>query len=120
MIFKKYRLKEKEVKRVLWKWKPFFSYWIVLNSLINKFENNRFAIIIWAKSVNNNITRNYFRRLFHDIVKDKIKKEVVNWKYKDFVFVIKKQTKLDKNNKKTILSFMSDLNFILNKVFKKK
>jgi hypothetical protein len=36
MIQKKYRLKEKQVKKVLQKGKPFFSYGIVKNSFKNK------------------------------------------------------------------------------------
>jgi len=46
MIKKIYRLKEKEVKKVLGKTKPFFSYSIVLNSKPNREVFNRFAIVI--------------------------------------------------------------------------
>jgi len=68
VISKKNRLSEREVKKVLNKWKPFFSYWIVLNYLKNNSEINRFAIVIWWKSVNTNITRNFFRRLYYNLV----------------------------------------------------
>jgi len=37
----------------------------------------------------------------------------------DFVFVVKKQTKLDKNDKKAILDFKKDLSFLESK-FKKR
>jgi hypothetical protein len=46
MIKKIYRLKEREVKKVLKFSKPFFSYNIVLNVKQNKKKYNRFAIII--------------------------------------------------------------------------
>jgi len=46
MIKKIYRLKEREVKKVLGKTKPFFSYGIVLNAKINRENFNRFAIVI--------------------------------------------------------------------------
>ena len=55
MIKKKFRLKEKDVKRVLQKWEPFFSYNIVLNKQKNKLLYNRFSIVISAKSVKCNV-----------------------------------------------------------------
>lgn len=129
MIKKIYRLKEREVKKVLLKGKPFFSYWIVLNVLENKLSYNRFAIVIWSKSVNTNITRNFFRRLFYDfILKSSIYVPLIsngvldelkgkNWvRWIDFVFVLKKQTKLDKRDEKSIKSFINDLNFIIKKI----
>jgi hypothetical protein len=51
MIKKNFRLKEREVKKVLKYSKPFFSYGIVLNSFKNKLKYNRFAIVIGSKSV---------------------------------------------------------------------
>lgn len=127
MISKSNRLTEREVKKVLSKWKPFFSYWIVLNYQKNNSEINRFAIVIWWKSVKNNVERNYFRRRFYDIVSKYLQKDN-NWKdlvdksikdnkiWIDFVFVVKKQTKLDKNDEKVKKSFYSDIKFLLNKV----
>ncbi len=120
MIKKIYRLKEREVKKVLGKTKPFFSYGIVLNAKINREKFNRFAIVIWAKSVNTNVTRVFFRRKFYDCIAksslffDKLN----NTKNYDFVFLVKKQTKLDKNDKKAILDFRKDLSFLETK-FKK-
>ena len=119
MIKKIYRLKEREVKKVLTKAKPFFSYWIVLNVVQNKKNYNRFGIILWAKSVNNNITRNFFRRRFYDFISSSSLFSSNNEKQKnyDFVFLVKKQTKLDKKDKNAILSFEKDLSF-LEKKFK--
>jgi len=112
MISKKYRLTEREVKRVLHKWKPFFSYGIVLNSCKNKEWHNRFAIVLWWKSVNSNVERNFFRRKFYDIVSS------FNFKHEwiDFVFVVKKKTKFDKKSLESILWFEKDLMFLLGKI----
>lgn len=115
MLEKKYRLVEKKLKEVLRKWKPFFSYGIVLNSYKNKLTYNRFAIIIWSKSSINNVSRNYFRRIFYDKIKSlKRKKEENNQNY-DFVFVIKKQISLNKKDKKSISDFDKDIDFLIKK-----
>lgn len=112
MISKKYRLTEREVKRVLHKWKPFFSYRVVLNRYKNKLNYNRFAVVIWAKSVHTNVERNLFRRNFYDFVSW----SEINQKWYDFVFVVKKQTKFDKTKLESILSFEKDLKFLLSKI----
>jgi len=36
----------------------------------------------------------------------------------DYVFVVKKQTKLDRKNEETLLNFKRDINFLLNKTLK--
>lgn len=112
MIKKKFRLNERDVKRVLQKWKPFFSYNIVLNRQKNKFEYNRFAIVISAKSVKTNVERNFFRRRFYDFISSKNISQ--NWI--DFVFVVKTKFKLDKKNQANLDSFYKDLNFLMNKI----
>lgn len=106
------RLSESEVKKVLTRWKPFFSFWIVLNYCKNNFNHNRFAIVIWAKSVNTNVSRNFFRRQFYNISWENL---IFSAGY-DLVFVVKKQTKLDKNDEKSINSFIKDIKFLLNKI----
>ena len=113
MIKKIYRLREREVKKVLQKWKPFFSYNIVLNSTQNKKSYNRFAIVIGSKSVRTNVERNFFRRKFYDLVSDYAKDEV---KWRDFVFVVKKKTKLDKRIDTSISSFEKDIRFLIQKI----
>ncbi len=118
MIKKIYRLKEREVKKVLKRWKPFFSYWIVLNQIKNKLEYNRFAIVIWSKSVNTNVSRNFFRRKFYDIVSEYIS-IINNDSFCDFVFVVKKQTKLNMKNEENLYNYKKDINFLLNKTIKK-
>jgi RNase P protein component len=116
VIKKIFRLKERQVRKVLSKWKPFFSYWIVLNFLENKLPYNRFAIIIWWKSIKSSVWRNFFRRKFYNLVWEYIKKNK-NDKFFDFVFVVKKQTKLDKKNLDIIKNFEKDLNFLIKKIF---
>lgn len=121
MIKKIYRLKEKEVKKVLAYWKPFFSYWIVLNYKENKLNNNRFAIVIWKKSVKNNVERNFFRRRFYDLISEEKSIHLdglENTKWKDFVFVVKKQTKLSKKEEESYQNFKKDIFFLLNKFAK--
>lgn len=121
MISKKFRLTEEEVKKVLKFWKPFFSYWMVLNYKNNNFENNRFAIIISWKNVDSSVERNFFRRRFYDIIEDNFKlwtsdpKLIPNY---DIVFVLKKQTKLDKTKIESINWFDNDLKFLLKAIKK--
>ena len=89
VISKKLRLKEREVKKVLQRGKPFFSYGIVLNYTKNKLEHNRFAIVIWWKSVITNASRTYYRRRFYDLAAKFIDQNVSSIGY-DLVFVVKK------------------------------
>jgi len=120
MLKKIYRLKEREVKKVLGKTKPFFSYGIVLNAKQNRKTYDRFAVVIGSKSVNTNVTRTFFRRKFYDFIKNSSFYSELEEKSKnyDFVFLVKKQTKLDKKDKNAILEFEKDLSFLENK-FKK-
>ena len=113
MIKKIYRLREREVKKVLQKWKPFFSYNIVLNSLPNKKSYHRFAIVIWWKSVRTNVERNFFRRVFYDMISEYCKDDENN---SDFVFVVKKKTKLDKTDESSIKTFEKDIRFLIQKI----
>jgi ribonuclease P protein component len=115
MISKKYRLTEREVKKVLRMRKPFFSSGVVLNSVPNKEKQNRFGIVIWAKSVDSNISRNFFRRRFYDRVQ-KIISTPHNNIYKDYVFVVKKQTKLSYKNQESCNSFLRDIQFLIRKM----
>lgn len=119
MIKKIYRLSELQVKKVLSKRKPFFSYWVILNTLNNNLNHNRFAVILSWKSVKNSIERNFFRRKFYEIISKKIL-EKSNWKCSDFVFLVKKETKLDKKDFESIKSFEKDINFLLKIFFSKK
>ncbi len=112
MLQKKYRLKEREVQKVLRKWKPFFTATVVSNTLKNKLGHNRFAIVIGGKSVKNAVERNYFRRLFYDTVSPFILK----WEC-DSVFVVKTKTKLQLWEKKIHESFKNDILLCVKKLF---
>jgi len=67
VIAKKYRLKEREVKKVLQKGKPFFSYSLVFNVLSHTLPESRFAIVISSKSVPSAVVRNMYRRKFYEL-----------------------------------------------------
>ncbi len=112
MIKKIYRLSENEVKKVLKYSKPFFSYWAVANYTTNNLSYNRFSIILSAKIVKNNVSRNFFRRKVFDMVKQYIS----DTNGKDIVFVVKKQTKLDKKDFDSITAFEKDISFLLKKL----
>lgn len=115
MIKKIHRLNEWQVKKVLKYWKPFFSYGIVSNFIPNIFNYNRFAIVIGWKTVINSVSRNYFRRIFFNLVSVyifKIEKNI----WKDVVFVIKKQIKLDKKDFESIKAFEKDTSFLIKKM----
>lgn len=114
MIKKIFRLNERQVKKVLKSKKPFFAYWVVSNTIPNTFWYNRFAIILWWKSVKNSVERNYFRRFFFDLLKNYIFKIPNNWL--DIVFVVKKQNKLDKKNSQGIKDFEKDILFLLKNI----
>lgn len=115
MISKQFRLTEKQVKRVLSKSKPFFSYGLVLNKTPNRLQYSRFAIVIWTKSVNHNVTRNFFRRRYYEYVRTHVTNINTNKCY-DVVCVVKKQTKLDRNDKSSIMSFDKDIQFLFKKL----
>ncbi len=140
MIAKKYRLTEREVKKVLQKGKPFFSYGIVVNFMRNTAGYNRFAVVIGGKSVNTNVTRVCFRRRFYDTIRSswlysiplskgeglgvRVEKEeeregyvrVSNKPSYDYVFVVKKKLQLDRKKGDTVELFDKDLNFLIKKV----
>jgi len=109
MLAKKYRLKEREVKKVLHKGKPFFSYSVVFNVFPNRLGYTRFAIVIWWKSVPTNVVRNIYRRKFYDISSDHIKKNS-----KDIVCVVKSKTKLWKTQH-DIKKIESEIHYLFEK-----
>lgn len=117
MIKKQLRLKENEVKKVLQKGKPFFSYGLVLNKFINRLWHDRFAIVISWKSVVNNISRNFFRRLFYnEISKSYLLNDVFKNPSYDMVFVVKIKNKLDRKSSEILKSFLKDIRFLLSKI----
>ena len=122
MIKKIYRLKEREIKKVLRERKPFFSYGIVLNRFKNKLPYNRFAIVLGSKSVKSWVERNFFRRKFYDFISEKklMDSSLHFWEwFYDLVFVVKKQTKLEKKEQKSINEFEQNLKFLIKNKWKK-
>ena len=117
MLAKKFRLTEREVKKVLQKWKPFFSYWIVLNTSRNIIWHNRYAIVIGSKSSWWAICRNFYRRLFYSELHNHTK-DNSEWFFFDYVFVVKKQTKLSLWSEKNVAIFKKEIHFLLEKSFR--
>jgi ribonuclease P protein component len=109
MLAKKFRLHEREVKKVLHKGKPFFSYSIVFNVFPNTLWHSRFAIVIGWKSVPNAVIRNKYRRAYYDIAYKYTQKNL--W---DVVCVVKKQTKLDAAEQ-SLKKIESEINYLFEK-----
>ncbi len=109
MLAKKYRLKEREVKKVLQKGKPFFSYTIVFNVFPSRLEHSRFAIVIAKKSVPNNVVRNTYRREFYDACQ-----VYKNIPARDVVCVIKSKYKLQKSSSE-IAKIASEIHYLFEK-----
>ena len=125
MIQKTYRLKEKEVKKVLAKGKPFFSYMVVLNSIPNNYAYHRFGIVLSQKSLKNSVTRNFFRRKFYNLLRlhwfitsRKQHDTIENIQHFDFVCVVKKHIKLDKTEALTREDFEKNIYFLFSKALK--
>lgn len=89
MIAKKYRLTEREVRKVLSRRKPFFSYMFIANILENHEENHRVAILLSGKVARGSVNRNFWRRHFYDISLPLISEKPTE-KHYDIVFVPKK------------------------------
>jgi len=108
VLKKSYRLTESQVKKVLYKGKPFFSRDIVLNVLPNNLGFTRCAIVISGKSVLGSVERNYFRRLFYEYMRP-----FLYTGSHDLVFVVKSKTKLVRSEKKVSESLKKDILFLL-------
>jgi ribonuclease P protein component len=111
MIKKIYRLKEKEIKKVLKFKKPFFSYNIIANYIKNNLWYNRFAILLSHKNTKTSVSRNFFRRKMYTLVSNSIYKSSF-----DIVFVPKKWKTFDKKKKEDILGFENDISFLIKKI----
>ncbi|MDA9129311.1 ribonuclease P protein component [Candidatus Gracilibacteria bacterium] len=82
-------MKEREVKKVLQKGKPFFSYNIVFNRVPNRLGYSRFAIVVSGKSAKNAVIRNVYRRMYYEACRPYIQKNLG-----DIACVVKTKTKL--------------------------
>ena len=107
MIAKKYPLTENELRKVLQKRKPFFSYNIVANIYPNTLGYIRCGIVLSSKQTPWSVNRNTFRRHMYDVSSQYIKDLSV-----DVVFVIKKGVVFDRKNTEQIRDFMRDIQFL--------
>ncbi len=67
MIAKEYRLTEREVRKVLSRRKPFFSYIFIANTSDNKEKHARVGILLSSKVARGSVNRNFWRRKFYDL-----------------------------------------------------
>jgi ribonuclease P protein component len=67
MIAKEYRLTEREVRKVLSRRKPFFSYMLIANTSDNKEKHGRIGILLSSKVARGSVNRNFWRRRFYDL-----------------------------------------------------
>jgi ribonuclease P protein component len=67
MIAKEYRLTEREVRKVLSRRRPFFSYMFIANILENKTTHGHLGILLSSKVARGSVNRNFWRRRFYDI-----------------------------------------------------
>lgn len=84
MIAKKYRLSERELRKVFREKKPFFSYMMIANVRKNQFPHSRVGILLSGKNTPGSVNRNAFRRIFYDNSREILEKNY------DIVVVLKK------------------------------
>jgi ribonuclease P protein component len=111
MISKEYRLTERELKKVLSKRKPFFSYVFVANTMENKSTHGRCGILLSSKCTKGSVNRNFWRRKFYDLSLPRIEKIPL-----DVVIVPKKGTTLDYKNPEHITEFEKNILFLYRKI----
>jgi ribonuclease P protein component len=107
MIKKKYRLTEREFRKVLSRKKPFFSYLFVANTTPNTLSFPRLGILLPSKCANGSVNRNFFRRKFYDIFSQKVGNIS-----SDIVLVPKKWTILDYTDANCVAEFEKNIMFL--------
>jgi len=107
MIAKEYRLTEREVRKVLSRRKPFFSYMFIANTLESKIEHGRIGILLSSKVARGSVNRNFWRRRFYDLSLKYIEKFPL-----DIVLVPKKGTILDHKNETHLAEFEKNIQFL--------
>lgn len=107
MIAKEYRLTEREVRKVLSRKKPFFSYMFIANVLENKLEHGRCGILLSGKVTKGSVNRNFWRRRFYDLFLPTLGKL-----HTDIVLVPKKGTVLDYKNELQVAEFEKNVTFL--------
>lgn len=107
MIAKKYRLNEKEFRKVLQKRKPFFSYGMIANVLPNRVGYARIGILLSGKQCRGSVNRNSFRRFTYDL-----SRPFLDGIGHDIVFVPKKGKILDHKNPEDFSEMKKDIQFL--------
>ena len=115
MIAKRFRLNENQIKKVLQKKKPFFSYWIVANIIKNNLEYSRVSIILSSAQTKWSVNRNRIRRHIYDISAPYIKDLGV-----DIVYMFKKKTLLNSKDPILMGEIAKDIPFLLRKIKQEK
>ena len=111
MISKEYRLTEHELRKVLNRKKPFFSYVWIANTMENKASHGRCGILLSSKCTKGSVNRNYWRRKFYDISLPSLGTICM-----DIVLVPKKWTVLDYKNSEHIAEFEKNIAFLYRKI----
>ena len=104
MISKKYRLTENEVRKVLNRKKPFFSYVWIANTTPNKLDHGRCGILLSSKVAKGSVNRNFWRRTYYDLSLPYITMLPL-----DMVLIAKKGTILDYKNEIHIVEFKKNI-----------
>ncbi len=111
MIAKRFRLNENQVKKVLQKKKPFFSYWVVANTVKNTLEYSRISIILNSAQTKWSVNRNRLRRHIYDLSAPYIHGLGV-----DIVYMFKKKTLLDSKDPVLLEEIAKDIPFLMRKI----
>lgn len=99
MIAKKYRLPEREWRKVFKQKKPFFLYPFSAKVIKNQLGYARIGIVLSAKTTRGSVNRNFFRRRFYDSACD-----FLSFPY-DVVVIPKRGTTFSHKNPDDIQSF---------------
>ncbi len=111
MISKEYRLTERQIRKVLVRKKPFFSYVFVANIVENKLQHGRCGILLSSKCSKWSVNRNFWRRKFYDVSLPALSQIPF-----DVVFVPKKWTILNYKNSEHIAEFEKNIQFLYRKI----
>lgn len=112
MIPKKFRLKEREIKKVFHQKKPFFSSLFIANVRPNQFGANRFAILLGSKSIHGSVERNFFRRTFYQETLPFLTQQGSF----DVLFVPKKKVVFCKQDSANVAEFTREIRYLLKKI----
>ncbi len=107
MIAKKNRLTEYQLRKVLARKKPFFSYMFIANILQNKEKIGRAGILLSGKCTKWSVNRNFWRRKFYDLSLPYLEQ----WDC-DIVFVPKKWIALNYKDSLQFAEFEKNITFL--------